>query len=96
MDAIRGPAEKELKQNVIFNVDRLCVAVNWAYAKVSLTRPNGIGADAELQRAVESASRLRHFNERTKSVRWRQAATGTQSHFSMSLGHNARLEEPLF
>lgn len=41
MDAIRGPAQKDLKQSVIFNVERLRVAGNWAYARVSPTRPDG-------------------------------------------------------
>jgi hypothetical protein len=41
MDAIRGPAEKELKQSVIFKVEHLRVAGEWAYAKVSPTRPDG-------------------------------------------------------
>jgi hypothetical protein len=41
MDALRGPAEKELKQRVIFKVDTLRVAGDWAYARVSPTRPNG-------------------------------------------------------
>ena len=41
MDAIREPAEKELKQSVIFKVDQLRVAGEWAYAKVSPTRPDG-------------------------------------------------------
>lgn len=41
MDAIRVPAENELKQKVIFNVDRLRVAGAWAYARVSPTRPDG-------------------------------------------------------
>ncbi len=41
MAAIRGPAEKDLKQKVIFNVDRLRVAGDWAYARVSPTRPDG-------------------------------------------------------
>lgn len=41
MDAIRGPAQKELKQTVIFNVDRLRVAGDWAYARVSPARPDG-------------------------------------------------------
>ena len=41
MDALRGPAEKELKQSVIFKVDTLRVAGDWAYARVSPTRPNG-------------------------------------------------------
>ncbi len=45
MDAIRVPAEKELKQPVIFNVDRLRVAGDWAYARVSPTRPNGSELD---------------------------------------------------
>jgi len=41
MDAIRVPAEKEFKQSVIFKVDRLRVAGEWAYARVSPTKPNG-------------------------------------------------------
>ena len=41
MDALRIPAEKELKQSVIFKVDRLRVAGDWAYARVSPTRPDG-------------------------------------------------------
>ena len=41
MDALRVPAEKELKQKVIFNVDILRVAGDWAYARVSPTRPDG-------------------------------------------------------
>ena len=41
MDALRVPAEKELKQSVIFKVERLRVAGDWAYARVSPTRPNG-------------------------------------------------------
>lgn len=45
MDAIRGPAEKDLKQKVIFNVDRLRVAGDWAYARVSPTRPDGSEVD---------------------------------------------------
>ena len=41
MDALRVPAEKEFKQKVIFKVDTLRVAGDWAYAKVSPTKPNG-------------------------------------------------------
>ena len=41
MDALRIPVEKELRQSVIFKVDRLRVAGDWAYARVSPTRPNG-------------------------------------------------------
>lgn len=41
MDALRIPAEKELRQSVIFKVDRLRVAGDWAYARVSPTKPNG-------------------------------------------------------
>lgn len=41
MDAIRGPAEKDLKQKVVFKVERLRVAGDWAYARVSPTRPDG-------------------------------------------------------
>ena len=41
MDAIREPAEREFKTKVIFNVDILRVAGDWAYARVSPTLPNG-------------------------------------------------------
>ena len=41
MDALRVPVEKDLKQRVIFKVDRLRVAGDWAYARVSPTKPNG-------------------------------------------------------
>ena len=41
MDALRVPAEKELGQKVIFNVEILKVAGDWAYARVSPTKPNG-------------------------------------------------------
>lgn len=41
MEAIRGAAQKDLKQRVIFKVDQLRVAGDWAYAKVSPTRPDG-------------------------------------------------------
>ena len=41
MDALRIPAEKDLKQRVIFKVDRLRVAGDWAFARVSPTKPNG-------------------------------------------------------
>ena len=41
MDALRVPAEKEFKQSVIFKVDRLRVAGDWAYARVTPTKPNG-------------------------------------------------------
>lgn len=41
MDGLREPVEKDLKQRVIFKVDRLRVAGNWAYARVSPLRPDG-------------------------------------------------------
>ncbi|CAN5204129.1 hypothetical protein BH20VER2_BH20VER2_11950 [soil metagenome] len=41
MDALRVPAEKELKQKVIFKVDILRVAGDWAYTRVKPTRPDG-------------------------------------------------------
>ena len=56
MDAIRVPAQKELKQTVIFNVDRLRVAGNWAYAKVSPTKPDGSTLDyskTKFQKQIE-------------------------------------------
>ena len=41
MDALRVPAEKDLGQKLIFKVDRLKMAGDWAYACVSPTWPNG-------------------------------------------------------
>ena len=41
MDALRIPVEKDLKQRVIFKVERLRVAGDWAYARVSPTQPDG-------------------------------------------------------
>ena len=45
MDALRVPAEKDLGRSVIFKVDRLRVAGDWAYARVSPTLPNGGAID---------------------------------------------------
>jgi hypothetical protein len=45
MDAVRVPAEKEFRQEVIFKVDILRVAGDWAYARVSPTLPNGAEID---------------------------------------------------
>ncbi len=41
MDALRGAAEKDLRRKVIFKVDRLRVAGDWAYARVEPIQPNG-------------------------------------------------------
>ncbi|MEO5721506.1 MAG: hypothetical protein ABIR71_08560, partial [Chthoniobacterales bacterium] len=41
MDAIRQPAEKDLQLKVVFKVDRLRVAGDWAYARVLPIRPDG-------------------------------------------------------
>lgn len=41
MDALRVPAEKDLGRKVIFRVDHLRVASNWAFARVVPLLPNG-------------------------------------------------------
>lgn len=41
MDALREPAEKDIGRRVIFKVERLRVAGDWAYARVSPIQPNG-------------------------------------------------------
>lgn len=41
MDALRGPAERDLKTPVIFKVSRLRVAGGWAFAQVAPIRPDG-------------------------------------------------------
>ena len=56
MDAIRVPAQKDFKQKVIFKVDRLRVAGDWAYAKVSPTKPDGSEVDyskTKFQKQIE-------------------------------------------
>jgi hypothetical protein len=41
MDRLRVPAQKDLGQTVIFKVDILRVAGDWAYARLLPTLPNG-------------------------------------------------------
>lgn len=41
MDALRGPAQKDFGRSVIFKVDQLRVAGDWAFARVTPTLPNG-------------------------------------------------------
>ena len=41
MDALRAPAKKDFGRTVIFKVERLRVAGDWAYARVSPTLPDG-------------------------------------------------------
>ena len=45
MDALRVPAQKDLGRTVIFKVDRLRVAGDWAFARVSPTLPDGSEID---------------------------------------------------
>lgn len=45
MNALRVPAKKDLGRDVIFKVERLRVAGEWAYARVSPTLPDGSELD---------------------------------------------------
>lgn len=45
MDALRVPAQKDLARRVIFKVDQLRVAGDWAFARVSPTLPDGSAID---------------------------------------------------
>ncbi|MDQ6810186.1 MAG: hypothetical protein M3Z64_12310 [Verrucomicrobiota bacterium] len=45
MDALRVPAKKDLGRDVIFKVERLRVAGDWAFARVSPTLPDGSEID---------------------------------------------------
>ena len=89
MDAIRGPAEKEFKTKVIFNVDILRVAGDWAYARVSPTLPNGKEIDFSKTKYREQIelgafdpqgeALLRRQNDKWKVLEWAFGSTDVPS-----------------
>ena len=89
IDAIRGPAEKELKTKVIFNVDILRVAGDWAYARVSPTLPNGKEIDFSKTKYREQVelgafdpqgeALLRRENDEWKVLEWVFGSTDVPS-----------------
>ena len=89
MDALRVPAEKDLGQQVIFNVDKLNVVGDWAYARVSPTRPNGDEIDfarTKYREAVEAGAfdaqgeaLLRRTGDKWKVLEWAFGGTDVAS-----------------
>ncbi len=90
MDAIRGPAEKDLKQKIIFKVDRLRVAGDWAYARVSPTRPDGSELNYSKTRYQEEidlglfdpqgeALLFKESNGNWRVIEWAYGSTDVQS-----------------
>lgn len=80
MDAIRVPAKKDLGRDVIFVVNTLRVAGDWAYARVTPQRPDGGKIDfsrTRYRQQVEDGdfdpqgeTLLRRRNGQWKAVEW--------------------------
>ena len=88
MDALRGPAERDLKQPVIFKVEHLQVAGDWAFARVEALQPNGKPIDYSKTKYREAAEAdmfggggealLKRTNGGWSVVEWRFGATDTE------------------
>ena len=90
MDAVRKAAQKDLKQTVIFKVERLRVAGDWAYAMVSPTRPDGGKVDyskTRFQKLIElgafdpqgEALLFKESNGEWSLIEWEFGATDVPS-----------------
>ncbi len=89
MDALRVPAEKDFRQKVIFNVDKLTVIGDWAYARVSPTLPNGDEINfsrTKYREAVEAGAfdaqgegLLRRTGDKWKVLEWAFGGTDVAS-----------------
>jgi hypothetical protein len=89
MDALRVRAEKDLEQKVIFNVDTLKVAGDWAYARVTPTKPNGDDIDFSETRYSEQVelgafdpqgeALLRRSGDSWKVIEWAFGGTDVAS-----------------
>jgi len=89
IDALRVPAKKDLGRTVIFKVDQLRVAGDWAFARVSPTLPNGDEIDytkTKYRKQVELGAfdpQAETLHRRTVEgwdvVEWRFGATDVES-----------------
>jgi hypothetical protein len=89
MDALRVPAEKDLGRKVIFRVDHLRVASNWAFARVVPLLPNGGEIDysrtkyrTQLDEGAfdaEAECLLRRDGDGWIVLEWRFGATDTET-----------------
>lgn len=88
MDALRGPCERDLKQPVIFKVEHLKVAGDWAFARVVPLQVNGKPIDYMKTKYREMAEEgafdaggealLKRKNGGWTVVEWRFGATDTE------------------
>ena len=88
MDVLRGPCERDLGQKVMFRVQHLKVAGDWALARVVPIRPDGKDldysrtkyAEAEAEGAFdgEGEGLLRRERGSWKVLEWRFGATDTE------------------
>ncbi len=88
MDMLRVPCEQDLGREVIFKVQHLRVAGEWAFARVVPIQPNGKEIDysrtkyreelAEGAFDAEAEALLRREGGRWKLLEWRFGATDTE------------------
>ena len=88
MDALRRPCEEDLGRKVIFRVQHLRVAGDWAFARAVPIQPDGKEidysgtkyAEAEAEGAfdAEGEALLRRSGETWKVLEWRFGATDTE------------------
>jgi hypothetical protein len=88
MDVLRRPCEKDLRQPVIFRVQHLRVAGDWAFARVVPLQPNGedinyartkyAEANAEGAFDGEGEALLKMTGGKWKLLEWRFGATDTE------------------
>ena len=89
MDALRVPAEKDLGRKVIFRVDHLRVAGNWAFARVVPLLPGGGEIDysrtkyrTQMEEGAfdaEAECLLRREGDGWKVLEWRFGASDTET-----------------
>ncbi len=75
MDALRVPAQKDLGRKVIFEVDRLRVAGDWAFARVTLTLPDGSEIDYSKTKYRDQVE-LGAFDPQGEALLRREGANG--------------------
>ena len=88
MDVLRVPCEQDLGRKVIFRVDHLRVANDWAFARVVPMQPDGKEIDysrtkyaevhAEGAFDAEGEALMRRVNGNWKVLEWRFGATDTE------------------
>lgn len=88
MDALRGPAEKDIGRKVIFRVQHLTLSGDWAFARVVPIQPNGSEIDYSRSKYAEANTEgvfsgigealLQRDGSGWKLVEWRFGASDTE------------------